>query len=108
MSKVLIRGFGMLVGLAAGGLAALIFYFSYVFYANGEMMTAVAILLGGMVNLIVVAGMAFLVLGIYHNTKRMADMLQRRREMSEGSVDKVEPYFPRLDPDDSEPTIGNS
>ncbi|RFU14450.1 hypothetical protein DZD18_01600 [Rhodobacteraceae bacterium W635] len=44
----------------------------------GSALQAVAILVGGALYVILMAGMLYLFLGIYHNTKRTAEILERR------------------------------
>ncbi|MFO7919580.1 MAG: hypothetical protein R6U99_01985 [Nioella sp.] len=44
----------------------------------GSTLQAVAILVGGALYVILMAGMLYLFLGIYHNTKRTAEILERR------------------------------
>ena len=44
----------------------------------GGALQAVAIVVGGALYVILTAGMLYLFLGIYHNTKRTAEILQNR------------------------------
>ncbi|CUH38364.1 hypothetical protein JSE7799_01401 [Jannaschia seosinensis] len=44
---------------------------------GGGVLMALAILIGGSINLILLGGFMYLGLGIYHNTRRMADAMDR-------------------------------
>lgn len=44
----------------------------------GGVLKALGVLIGGGLYVIVVAGMLYLFLGIYHNTKRTAELLESR------------------------------
>lgn len=64
------------IGVVVGALAAL-------FGAGGPggpngLLGALFILIGGAIYIIFVGGLMYLGLGIYQNTKRMADLLERR------------------------------
>ncbi len=64
------------IGVVVGALAAL-------FGAGGTngpngLLGALFILIGGAIYIIFVGGVMYLGLGIYQNTKRMADLLERR------------------------------
>lgn len=43
----------------------------------GNLLSAILVLIGGALYLVLFAGMAYLGLGIYQNTKRTADLLER-------------------------------
>lgn len=61
-----------------GGIAVVIGFFVVLFAGpQGGLLPALAILFGGSLYLIIVGGLMYLFLGIYANTKRTAELLER-------------------------------
>ena len=86
MADFFIRGFGMIINvlviimvlgvIAASGFAA--FGGGQVIQGMDGPLAGLVILIGGLLYVVFVAGLMYLGLGIYHNTKRTADMLANR------------------------------
>jgi len=78
MRHAIIRSFDVLVwlmailmalgGLVMGGMAL----------GQGQAVAGLGIMVGGILYAIIFAGLLFMVVGIYENTKRTADILERQ------------------------------
>jgi hypothetical protein len=67
------------IAIVIAAIAALFNAGSHMGMPGGGALAALAILVGGGLYLIIVAGFMYLGLGIYQNTKRTAELLEQRR-----------------------------
>lgn len=65
------------VVLILGAIVILISGIGAMFGAQGGFLRGLAILIGGSIYLMLIGGMAYLGLGIYHNTRRTAEAVER-------------------------------
>lgn len=65
------------VVLILGAIAVLVAGIGSMFGAQGGFFRGIAVLIGGSVYLMLIGGMAYLGLGIYHNTRRTAEAVER-------------------------------
>lgn len=77
MRHAIIRSFDVLVWLMAALLALGGLVVGGMAMGQGEGLAGLLIIVGGILYAIIFAGMLFLVVGIYENTKRTADAVER-------------------------------
>lgn len=65
------------VVIVLGALMVLVAGFGTMFTPHGGFWRGLAILIGGAIYLMLIGGMAYLGLGIYHNTRRTADAVEK-------------------------------
>ncbi|CTQ33698.1 hypothetical protein [Jannaschia rubra] len=80
MRDFFINALDKIVGVIVilGAIAVLIGTITTLFGQGGGILPALGLLIGGTLYLLVTGGMLYLFLGIYANTKRTAEALERR------------------------------
>lgn len=80
MRDFFIGAFEKIIGVAIiiGALVILVSGIAIMFSPMGGFWSGLAVWIGGGINLLIIGGLSYLGLGIYHNTGRMADAAERQ------------------------------